>query len=174
MSIRFRKIRRKLNPMDQNSEERVFPVVTYKYDRPATLPELSTKIGKQSVLGKGEVYNVLLYFCSLLQDTLLSGRQVNIEGLGYFFLSLQGKGAESEEDFTTNDITGIRICFRAHNDIRIHNGATTRTEGLEFLDVDNVKHGSGTGNDGTTEEPDTDIDPDDTTGGEDDSNNPLA
>ena len=172
MSIRFRKIRRKLNPMDQNSEERVFPVVTYKYDRPATLPELSTKIGKQSVLGKGEVYNVLLYFCSLLQDTLLSGRQVNIEGLGYFFLSLQGKGAESEEDFTTNDITGIRICFRAHNDIRIHNGATTRTEGLEFLDVDNVKHGSGTGNNGTTEEPDTE--PDDTTGGEDDTNNPLA
>ena len=174
MSIRFRKIRRKLNPLEKNSEERVFPVVTYKYDNAATLSELATKIAQQSVLGKGEVYNVLIYFCSHLQDTLLSGRQVNVEGLGYFFLALQGKGAKSEKDFTTNDITGIRICFRAHNDIRIHNGATTRTEGLEFLDVDNVKHGSGTGNNGTTEEPDTDIEPDDTTGDEEDTNNPLA
>ena len=171
MSIRFRKIRRKLNPLDTQSEERIFPVVTYKYDRAATLSELSAKIAQQSVLGKGEVYNVLIYFCSQLQDTLLAGRQVNVEGLGCFFLSLQGKGAESEEDFTTNDITGIRICFRAHNDIRIHNGATTRTEGLEFLDVDNVKHGGVSTDDSETPE-----EPDDTTGGEDGgvTEDPLA
>lgn len=169
MSIRFRKIKRKLNPLDVNSEERVFPVVTYKYDRAATLSEFAAKIAQQSVLGKGEVYNVLIYFCSLLQDTLLAGRQVNVEGFGYFFLALQGKGAQSVEDFTTNDITGIRICFRAHNDIRIHNGVTTRTEGLEFLDVDNVEHGTSAGSGETTEEPDENTGED-----EDSTDDPLV
>lgn len=138
MTIRYRKIKRRLVPSDETSETRVFPVVTYKYGKAANLKEVAKKIAKQSILGEGEVYNMLKYFCSLLQDILLEGRQVNIDGLGYFSLALQGQGAESVEAFTTNDITGLRICFRAHNDIRIHNGATTRTDGLDFLDVDKV------------------------------------
>ena len=92
---------------------------------------------------------MLKYFCSLLQEVLLEGRQVNIHGLGYFSLALQGQGADSEEKFTTNDITGLRICFRAHNDIRIHNGATTRTDGLDFLDVDKVNGETTSGTDDT-------------------------
>lgn len=149
MTIRYHKIKRRLVPSDEKSEMRVFPVVTYKYGKAADLKEVAKKIAKQSILGEGEVYNMLKYFCSLLQDILLEGRQVNIDGFGYFSLPLQGQGAENVEAFTTNDITGLRICFRAHNDIRIHNGATTRTDGLDFLDVDKVNGETTSGTDDT-------------------------
>lgn len=149
MTIRYHKIKRRLVPSDETSEMRVFPVVTYKYGKAADLKEVAKKIAKQSILGEGEVYNMLKYFCSMLQDILLEGRQVNIDGLGYFSLALQGQGAVSAEEFTTNDISGLRICFRAHNDIRIHNGATTRTDGLDFLDVDKVNGETTSGTDDT-------------------------
>lgn len=162
MTIRYHKIKRRLVPSDESSEIRVFPVVTYKYGKAADLKEIAKKIAKQSILGEGEVYNMLSYFCSLLQEILLDGRQINIDGFGYFTLALQGQGAESVEAFTTNDITGLRICFRAHNDIRIHNGTTTRTDGLSFLDVDKVngeitsgtdETGPAGGNDGEDDNP---------------------
>ena len=150
MAIRFRKVERNLIPNDESSEKRVFPIVTYKYDKAVDLKEFSKEIAGQSILGEGEVYNALKYFRTLLQKTLLSGKLVNIDGLGCFYLSLQGKGAKTAEEFTTGDISGLRICFRASNDIRIHNGATTRTDGLSFLDVDKVNgeesdNGSGGG-----------------------------
>ena len=138
MTIRYHKLKRRLVTSDETSEMRVFPVVTYKYGKAADLDEVAKKIAKQSILGEGEVYNMLKYFCASLQEILLDGRQVNIDGFGYFSLTLQGKGVTDADKFTTNDITGLRICFRAHNDIRIHNGATTRTNGLNFLDVDKI------------------------------------
>ena len=70
MTIRYHKIKRRLVPSDESSEIRVFPVVTYKYGKAADLKEIAKKIAKQSILGEGEVYNMLSYFCSLLQETL--------------------------------------------------------------------------------------------------------
>ena len=67
--------------------------------------------------------------------------EVNIEGLGYFFLAAQSKGAAKMEDFTAQDITGLRICFRANNDIRLHTGAATRSDGLKLKDVDRINAG---------------------------------
>ena len=77
-------------------------------------------------------------FRTLLRKTLLSGRSVNIEGLGFFFLSAQSKGVEKAEEFTNQDITGLRICFRANNDIRLHTGTSTRSDGLKLKDVDRI------------------------------------
>lgn len=159
MAIRFKKVERNLIPNDESSEKRFFPIVTYKYDNPVSLKEFSKEIASQSILGEGEVYNALKYFCALLQKTLLAGKLVNVDGLGCFYLSLQGKGAVSAETFTTDVISGLRICFRASKDIRIHNGATTRTDGLTFIDVDKVNgetsgggSGSGSGSDGNENE----------------------
>ncbi len=172
MAIRFKKVVRNLVPGDTNSEKRVFPVVTYKYDTPIDLKTLSKAIAAKSVLGEGEVYNVLKYFCTYMQQYLLDGKYVNVDGFGCFYLALQGKGALNLEEFTTDVISGLRICFRASNDIRIHNGATTRTDGLHFIDVDKVngdlddsgtssgEEGSGSDEttDGSSTVPDSDLD----------------
>ena len=76
---------------------------------------------------------------------MLSGRSVNIDGLGFFYLSAKSKGTEKAEDFTANDITGLRICFRANSDIRLVATGATRSDGLSFKDVDRIQNGSADG-----------------------------
>ena len=77
-----------------------------------------------------------------LRKTLLSGRSVNIKGLGYFFLSAQSKGTEKAENFTVSDISGLRVCFRANSDIRLFTGTSTRSDGLKFKDLDHINDSS--------------------------------
>lgn len=146
MAIRFRKVIRLVNPMDKESETRTYPQILYKYDHPATLKEFAKEISGQAGVSEGETIGVLKDFRTLLRKTLLMGRSVNIEGLGYFFLSAHSKGTEKMEDFTAADISGLRICFRANNDIRLNTGGGTRTDGLKLMDVDRV-NAPGSGND---------------------------
>ena len=77
---------------------------------------------------------------------MLSGRSVNIDGLGYFYLAAKSKGTDKAEDFTANDITGLRICFRANSDIRLVASGTTRSEGLKFKDVDRINDNNSSAN----------------------------
>lgn len=104
--------------------------------------------------------------------TLLSGRSVNIAGLGYFYLAAQSKGTEKAEDFTVSDISGLRVCFRANSDIRLFTGTSTRSDGLKFKDLDHINDSSiidgGSGEGG--EAPD----PDEGTGGSGEAPDPAA
>ena len=141
MAVLFRKVLRSSDPTNKSSVKKVYPVVTYKYDNAATLGEFAKEISGNSGVSEGETTSVLKDFRALLKKTLLTGRSVNIEGLGYFFLAAQSKGAAKMEDFTAQDITGLRICFRANNDIRLHTGAATRSDGLKLKDVDRINAG---------------------------------
>ena len=87
---------------------------------------------------EGVVNSVLKDFCTELKEELLWGRSVNIDGLGYFYLAARSKGTETEEAFTANDITGLRVCFRANKEIRITANGSTRSEGLSLKDVDRI------------------------------------
>lgn len=138
MAVLFRKVLRLSDPTNKSSVKKVYPVVTYKYDNAATLGEFAKEISGNSGVSEGETISVLKDFRALLKKTLLTGRSVNIEGLGYFFLAAQSKGAVKMEDFTAQDITGLRICFRANNDIRLHTGTATRSDGLKLKDVDRI------------------------------------
>ena len=53
-------------------------------------------------------------------------------------MSAQSKGTEKAEDFTSADIQGLRICFRANSDIRLSTGTSTRSDGLKFKDLDHI------------------------------------
>lgn len=143
MAVLFRKVLRLSDPTNKSSVKKVYPVVTYKYDNAATLGEFAKEISGNSGVSEGETISVLKDFRALLKKTLLTGRSVNIEGLGYFFLAAQSKGAAKMEDFTAQDITGLRICFRANNDIRLHTGAATRSDGLKLKDVDRINADDG-------------------------------
>lgn len=136
--ILFKKVERLGTPGDKDSAKKTYPVITYKYSNPATLKEFAKEISTTSGVSEGDVYSVLKDFRKLLNKTLVSGRSANIEGLGYFYLSALSKGKEVREDFTAADIYGLRICFRANNDIRLYTGTSTRTDGLVLKDVDRI------------------------------------
>lgn len=156
MAVLFRKHERLSNLADQNSAKKVYPTITYKYSNPAKLKEVAKEISAMSGVSEGNSYSVLKDFRTYLKKTLLTGRIVNIDGLGHFFLAAQSKGTDKAEDFTSSDITALRICFRANSDIRITASGTTRTEGLVLKDVDRINgndsntsgDGSGSGGDG--------------------------
>ena len=149
MAVLFRKHYRLSNLADKNSAKRVYPTITYKYSNPAKLKEVAQAISAMSGVSEGNSYSVLKDFRTYLKKTLLAGRIVNIDGLGYFFLAAQSKGADKAEDFTSSDITALRICFRANSDIRIVASGTTRSDGLVLKDVDRINNtddgGSGDG-----------------------------
>lgn len=136
--ILFRKVKRLTDPKDKDSAKKVYPQITYKYNNAATLGECAKEISGSSGVSEGETISVLKDFRSLLKKLLLAGRTVNIEGLGFFYLAAKSKGTDTAEEFTASDISGLRICFRANNDIRLYTGTTTRTDGLAFRDVDRV------------------------------------
>ncbi len=138
MAILFRKHERLSNPADKNSIKRVYPFITYKYSNPARLKEVAKEISAMSGISEGNSYSVLKDFRTYLRKTLLAGRIVNIDGLGHFYLAAQSKGTDKAEDFSNSDITALRVCFRANNDIRINTSGTTRSEGLVLKDVDRI------------------------------------
>ena len=138
MAIRFRRVQRLCDTTNKEAGKKVYPVISYQYDTSATLDEFAKEISSTSGVSEGETISVLKDFRTLLRKTLLSGRSVNIKGLGYFFLSAQSKGTEKAEDFTVSDISGLRVCFRANSDIRLFTGTSTRSDGLRFKDLDHI------------------------------------
>lgn len=165
MAIRFRRVKRLFELGNPDGSKKYFAQLVYKYDTPATLKEVAKEISGQAGVSEGETISVLKDFRSLLKKTLLSGRSVNIDGLGYFYLAATSRGTDKFDDFTAGNIEGLRICFRANNDIRLHATGTTRSDGLAFKDLDHLK--------------DSDAPEDETGGGnsgngEDQEENPLG
>lgn len=139
MAILFRKVVRPSDPTQKDSAKKAYPAIVYKYGYPVRLGEMAKEISSNSGVSEGTSISVLKDFRTLLRKILLGGRAVNIEGLGYFFLSAQSKGTENPAEFTPNDITALRICFRANKDIRLTAGSgATRTDGLHLKDVDKL------------------------------------
>ena len=66
-----------------------------------------------SVYTEDVVMGVLTKFKNCLLEHLYDGQWVKIDGLGTFSLALQTTGAESAEEFTQNNITAVRIRFKA-------------------------------------------------------------
>lgn len=165
MTILYRKHARPVDLTDKNSAKKVFPTITYKYTTSANLKEVAKEISLTSGVTEGNAYSVLKDFRTLLRKTLLGGRTVNIDGLGYFYLAAKSKGTDKAEDFTASDIQGLRICFRANSDIRLVASGATRSDGLSFKDVDRINSDSSTdeGGGGSTDG-----------GSGDDGNNPLG
>ena len=145
MTVLFRKHTRLSNLADKDSAKKVYPTITYKYSNSAKLKEVAREISAMSGVSEGNSYSVLKDFRTYLKKTLLAGRIVNIDGLGHFFLAAQSKGTDKAEDFTSSDITALRICFRANSDIRIVSAGATRSDGLVLKDVDRINNADGNG-----------------------------
>ena len=172
--ILYRKHFKTVKYKDNSTAKKVYPNITYQYSSPAKLKEIAQKVSKTSGVSEGTVYSVLKDFRSQLQEELLSGRVLNIEGLGSFFLSIKGNAADTMEDFSSSNITGLRICFRANNDIRLVASGSTRTDGLVLKDVDKIG-ASSTSDEKNETETEPDSGNDSGTGGSDgtDENYPM-
>ena len=94
MAILFKKVTRLSDLSDKNSPKMSYPQITYQYSSSATLNEIAKEISSNAGVSEGETISVLKDFRTLLKKLLLTGRTVNIDGLGYFFLAAQSKGTD--------------------------------------------------------------------------------
>ena len=137
MAIRFRRVQRMADPRTPDVKK-FYPVISYKYDTPVTLREVALELSVNSGISEGATLSVLKDFRALLRKVLLNGRSLNLDGLGYFYLAAKSAGKLSAEELSANDISGLRVCFRANKDIRLTANGALRTRGLAFKDLDRL------------------------------------
>lgn len=102
-----------------------------------TIDEIAEDIAYASSMTDGDVLNAIRGLIKQLTKHLASGKIVRMENFGSFQLQLQSTGAETEQQFTSANITGVSIQFRPGKVIR----ATTRAGegGLSFHKVSKLK-----------------------------------
>ena len=98
-------------PGDAESEKRVYALAQER--ETINLAMLAKHIKEHgSTFSTGTIYGVLQDMVECVQECLLSGYGVNIDGLGKFSNSLSSRGVEVAEDFNpASDITKVGIKF---------------------------------------------------------------
>lgn len=64
-----------------------------------------------SPFSKGTIKGVLADAVSCLREQMLAGNKVKLGELGDFYAELQTEGAATTEDFTTQNIKGVHVCW---------------------------------------------------------------
>ena len=91
--------------------------------------KLCKRISERCTATKADVMAVLEGCIYEIKDALEEGNIVKLGEFGSFQLSVSSKGAETEKDFSNNNITGARILFRPGTEI------TEMYHGLEYKKV---------------------------------------
>ena len=94
---------RKTNPSDKDSEKKIFAFVQ---ERETIGLELLAGHIKDygSSFSKGTIFGVLTDMVECMQELLISGYGVKLDGLGKIYNTLSSEGADSTEEFNTGSI----------------------------------------------------------------------
>lgn len=93
-----------------------------------TIKSIASKIEVHGALTREDVIHSINAFVRLLQEELVVGNKVKVEGLGIFHITTSCVGAEKEEDCTVRNIKRVNLRFMVDNELRLVNEtiATTR------------------------------------------------
>lgn len=118
------------------------------------------------VYSRGTVKGVVSDMCECLVEMLLSGRKVMLGDLGDFWISLSSEGADSQQEFSSQNIKEVNIVFTPGEDFqnlvsrtkfnpvssRLAQQATLKAEknGLTTVDLEAAKNKKPSGSQGNT------------------------
>lgn len=93
-----------------------------------TIKSIASKIEVHGALTREDVIHSINAFVRLLQEELVVGNKVKVDGLGIFHITTNCTGAEKEEDCTVRNIKRVNLRFMVDNELRLVNEtiATTR------------------------------------------------
>lgn len=93
-----------------------------------TIKSIASKIEVHGALTREDVIHSINSFIRLLQEELVVGNKVKVDGLGIFHITTSCIGAEKEEDCTVRNIKRVNLRFMVDNELRLVNEtiATTR------------------------------------------------
>ncbi|MCK0203070.1 HU family DNA-binding protein [Ornithobacterium rhinotracheale] len=79
---------------------------------------LSKEIAGRSSLAAGDVSNVIQNLLELLPSKLMEGNSVQLGDFGTFRVSFSSEGVDTEKEFTTDKIKGVKILFTPSSDFK--------------------------------------------------------
>lgn len=115
------------NPMKPDEEAKAY--AKSQITRELTLKELSRRVATQTTVSRADVSAVIISIVENMIEGLRAGEQVDFGELGKFRLQVTSRAAESAEQFTAANITGVNIQFVPGEDLK--NIAT----GMDFMPV---------------------------------------
>ena len=103
------------NPLDEEASEKAY--ARAQMSESMTFDKFVKHIADHNgVYSRGTVQGVVLDMCECLVEMLLNGNKVQLGALGDFWISLSSAGAETMEEFTAANITGINVIFTPGTD----------------------------------------------------------
>lgn len=104
-------VKQRLNPQDLNGSKKYY--ATPVYEGTVEFDSLVDRLSRTCTVTPADIAAVLRVLSDELPEYLMEGKSVNLENLGHFRLSFSSKGQERSEDVSANDITNIRVLFKA-------------------------------------------------------------
>lgn len=97
------------NPSDKEAPKKIYarPVKTGT----KTVSSLSSDIADISSLSRGDINNVITNLVERIPKDLLEGNSVSLGELGTLRVSFSSEGVETEADFHTSKIKGLKVIF---------------------------------------------------------------
>ncbi len=113
----------KINPTDEN-DKKVY--ANAQYSTVMTLSQFAKHIADHnSKYCRADVTGVLLTMIDCLLELLLDGKRIQLGEFGTFYCSIHSKGAESVEEFSESNITGLDVNWSRGKDFEdIYKNAT--------------------------------------------------
>ncbi|MBR1789591.1 MAG: hypothetical protein IJ762_10470 [Bacteroidaceae bacterium] len=128
MSIKYSLLPRSSSPRDDQAPRLVYAAA--QSTETVGLRQLAHHLASHhSVFSEGTIIGLLTDFQRCILEQLQSGARVDLEVLGAFYTTLQGRGAKSAEEFTPDLVDRINIRWRPSHEME---QAIQRTP-LEFV-----------------------------------------
>ena len=100
----------RINPRDKEAAPKYYGRVQANGD--VNIREMSERIQSSCTVNKADVYAVLVALEDVVAEAIQNGEIVRLGDLCTLQVSLNGKGAVTEEDYTTDLIKRAKINFR--------------------------------------------------------------
>jgi predicted histone-like DNA-binding protein len=121
--------------LETEDGKRLWYPMLVKNGGPIVLSQLAAKIAEKSSLTIGDVYNVVSGLISEMNDKLINGNSVRLDGLGSFTLVARagGQGVETPEEVNAGQIKSVSVRFTPTAKRTATRGTSyALLEGLEF------------------------------------------
>ena len=113
-----------------------FPRALTLSSHPATTKDVAARIARMSTASPGDVHLVLTCLPTVMAQFMNEGRPVHIDGLGsfHFKLSCAGRGVDSPEEVSRQQIKAVRVQFLPERQGKGRNMRRPLTEGIDLVE----------------------------------------
>ncbi len=127
--LKFNIVQRK-DPRDQNAAPKFY--ATLNRVQTIDLEYIANELATKSSISKGDVMSIVTNLIDLVPKELSMGRTVNLGKLGTFFLNVNSKGYENQDDVSPEAVKKVNVKFRPSGSIKTLLGSLKFTR-IEFI-----------------------------------------